>query len=36
MKEAARQRHRAIVKERSDEMLQKLDEELKKRTERGY
>jgi len=36
MKEAARQKHRAIVKERSEEMLQKLDEELKKRTERGY
>jgi hypothetical protein len=36
MKDMARQKHRAIVKERAEEMLQKLDEELKKRTERGY
>lgn len=36
MREAARRQHRAIVKERSDEMLKKLDEELKKKTERGY
>lgn len=36
MREAAKQQHRAIVKERSDEMLKKLDEELKKKSERGY
>ncbi|MCS7213175.1 MAG: LPP20 family lipoprotein [Candidatus Calescibacterium sp.] len=36
MREAARQQHRALVKERSDEMLKKLDEELKKKTERGF
>lgn len=36
MKEAARQQHRALVKEKSDEMLKKLDEELKKKTERGF
>lgn len=36
MREAARQQHRALVKEKSDEMLKKLDEELKKKTERGF
>ena len=31
MKQAIREQHRAIVKERSDEMLRKLDEELEKK-----